>query len=60
MLFADSYKEISYDSVGYYKERDSRFVGYCYLVKTKKEIKEKLELVKKKENPLTITVLLMC
>jgi len=49
MLFANSYKEIAYDSVGYYKERGSRFVGYCYLVKTKKEIKKKIELVKKKE-----------
>ena len=45
MLFANSYKEIAYDSVGYYKERGSRFVGYCYLVKTKKEIKKKIELL---------------
>tara|TARA_B100001758_G_C18384020_1_gene598931 strand:- start:1099 stop:1713 length:615 start_codon:yes stop_codon:yes gene_type:complete len=49
MLFEDTYKEIAKDSVGYYREKGSKFIGYCYLVKTKKEIKKKIEIIKKKE-----------
>ena len=49
MLFKDTYKEITKDSVGYYKEKGSRFVGYCYTVKTEKEVKQKIETIKKKE-----------
>ena len=49
MLFKNTYKEIVKDSVGYYKEKGSRFVGYCYIVKTEQEVKKKIEIIKKKE-----------
>ena len=49
MLFKNTYKEIIKDSVGYYKEKGSRFIGYCYTVKTEKEVKQKIETIKKKE-----------
>jgi len=49
VLFEDTYKEITAESIGYYRERGSKFVGYCYLVKTKKEIQQKIEIIKKKE-----------
>jgi len=49
VLFEDTYKEIIKDSVGYYKEKGSRFVGYCYIVKTEQEVKKKIEIIKKKE-----------
>lgn len=49
MLFENTYKEVESESVGFYREKNSKFVGYCYLVKTKEEVNEKLELVKKKE-----------
>ncbi len=49
MLFEDTYKEITAESVGYYSEKGSKFIGYCYLVKTKKEIQQKIEIIKKKE-----------
>ena len=48
MLFEDTYKEITAESVGYYSEKGSKFIGYCYLVKTKKEIQQKIEIIKKK------------
>ncbi len=50
MLFESQYKEIEHDSLGYYVERGSKFIGYCFIVKTKKEVKEKLEIIKKKES----------
>ena len=49
MLFKNTYKEIIKDSVGYYKEKGSRFIGYCYIVKTEQEVKKKIEIIKKKE-----------
>ena len=49
MLFKNTYKEIIKDSVGYYKEKGSRFIGYCYMVKTEQEVKKKIEIIKKKE-----------
>ena len=49
MLFKKTYKEIIKDSVGYYKEKGSRFIGYCYIVKTEQEVKKKIEKIKKKE-----------
>ena len=48
MLFKNTYKEIVKDSVGYYKEKGSRFIGYCYIVKTEQEVKKKIEIIKKK------------
>jgi len=49
VLFKNTYKEIIKDSVGYYKEKGSRFIGYCYIVKTEQEVKKKIEIIKKKE-----------
>ncbi len=49
MLFQETYQEIEHNSIGYYKENGSKFIGYCYLVKNKKEIKENLDIIKKKE-----------
>ena len=48
-LFDDSYNEIQSISTGLYKERGSKFIAYLYPVYTKKEIEEKLRIVKKKE-----------
>ena len=48
MLFKNTYKEIIKDSVGYYKEKGSRFIGYCYIVKTEQEVKKNIEIIKKK------------
>ena len=49
MLFEDTYKEIEHDSIGLYKEKGSKFIGYCYLVKNKNQVIEKLNSLKKKE-----------
>ncbi len=49
MLFEDTYKEIKHDSIGLYKERGSKFIAYCYLVKNKHQVLEKLNTLKKKE-----------
>jgi len=49
VLFENTYMEVKSDSIGYYTEKGSRFIGYCFMVKTKKEVKEKLEIIKKKE-----------
>ncbi len=49
MLFEDTYKEIEHDSIGLYKEKGSKFIGYCYSVKNKNQVIEKLNSLKKKE-----------
>lgn len=49
MLFKNTYREIINDSIGYYKEKESKFIGYCYKVKTKKDVEQKLEIIKKRE-----------
>lgn len=49
MLFLEKYKEIKTESKGFYSEKGSRFVGYCFLVKNKKEVVTKLTALKKIE-----------
>ena len=49
MLFNETYREIEFDTIGLYKERGSKFIAYCLLVKNKKEVAEKLNRIKKKE-----------
>ena len=49
-MLNDIYKEIKNSSTGNYKEKGSKFISYCYPVHSKKEIKEKIEAVKKIEH----------
>ncbi len=49
MLFNETYREIEFDTIGLYKERGSKFIAYCLLVKNKKEVTEQLNRIKKKE-----------
>ena len=49
-MLNDIYKEIKTSSKGTYKEKGSKFISYCYPVHSKKEIKEKIEAVKKIEH----------
>lgn len=47
----DSYKTIKQDSkVGLFKDRGSKFYGYAFPVTNEEEIKDKIELLKKKHN----------
>ena len=47
MLFDDTYKEITKESIGIYKERDSKFIAYAFYIEAEVDIKIKLEHVKK-------------
>ena len=49
MLFLEKYNEIKADSKGYYTEKKSKFIGYCFLVKSKKDVIAKLNNLKKRE-----------
>lgn len=49
MLFLEKYNEIKADSKGYYTEKKSRFIGYCFLVNSKKDVIAKLNNLKKRE-----------
>ena len=49
MLFLENYNEIKTESKGYYTEKRSRFIGYCFLVKSKKDVVAKLNNLKKIE-----------
>ena len=49
MLFDDTYKQIKSDSIAIYRERGSKFIAYAYIVNSKKQIKEKLDFIKKSE-----------
>ena len=49
MLFDDTYKELEFNSIGFYKEKGSKFFAYSYLVYNESDIKKKLEQVKKTE-----------
>jgi uncharacterized YigZ family protein len=49
VLFLEKYNEITADSKGYYTEKKSRFIGYCFLVKSKKDVITKLNNLKKRE-----------
>jgi uncharacterized YigZ family protein len=47
MLFSDTYKTITSESSGLFKDRGSRFIAIAVPVKTQEEIKEKLEALRK-------------
>lgn len=47
MLFDKTYKEIADKKTAIYKERGSKFIGYCFLIKSESIIKNKLEEVRK-------------
>ena len=46
----DTYKEIKSETKGIYKEKGSKFIAYCYPVYSQKDIKEKIEHIKKIEH----------
>ena len=48
-MFNDTYKEVKDHTTGVYKEKGSKFIAYSYPVYSEKEIKEKLEKVRKIE-----------
>jgi uncharacterized YigZ family protein len=48
MLFDDIYHMIAAPAEGLYKEKGSKFIGLAYPVKSEEEIRETLEMVKKK------------
>ncbi|HNX66180.1 MAG TPA: YigZ family protein [Bacteroidales bacterium] len=47
MLFGDTYKTITSESSGLFKDRGSRFIAIAVPVKTQEEIKSKLEALRK-------------
>ncbi len=47
MLFKDTYKTIESPAQGIYKEKGSKFLSYCYPVKTGTEVKQHIESLKK-------------
>lgn len=47
MLFEEEYHTIEKESTGEYRDRGSKFIGFCYPVKTESEIKELLKKIKK-------------
>ena len=50
MMFEDTYKEVQNPSSGTYKEKGSKFISYSYPVYTEKDIKDRIEEVKKIEH----------
>ena len=46
----NSYNEIENPSSGFYKEKGSKFIAYCYPIYSKEEAKEKIKEVKKIEH----------
>ena len=49
-MFEEIYKEVQNPSSGTYKEKGSKFISYSYPVYTEKDIKDKIEEVKKIEH----------
>jgi uncharacterized YigZ family protein len=47
MLFSDTYKTITSESKGLFKDRGSRFIAFAIPVSSQEEIKTRLELLKK-------------
>ena len=47
MLFEDTYKTIEVPSQGIYKEKGSKFLSFCFPVKTEIEVKQHLEDLRK-------------
>ena len=48
-MFDDTYKEVKNHTTGIYKEKGSKFIAYSYPVYSEREVKERLEEVKKLE-----------
>ena len=49
-MFIDTYKEINNPTTGLYKEKGSKFISYLFPVYSEKDVKEKLEKIKKIEH----------
>lgn len=49
MLFSDKYKEIIANVSSVYKQKGSKFIAYAFPVFSKKEVKERIEYIKKLE-----------
>ena len=49
MLFSDTYKEIKTNTKGLYKEKGSKFISYTFAVHNEKDIKSRIQEVKKNE-----------
>ncbi len=47
MLFEEEYHTIEKESTGEYRDRGSKFIGFCFPVKTESEVKELLKKIKK-------------
>ena len=45
-----SYKEIECPSIGFYKEKGSKFIAYSYPIYSRKEVRKRLQEVKKLEH----------
>ena len=50
MLFEDTYNTIISTSAGEYKDRGSRFIAYSIPVKSETDVKEQLELIRKRHH----------
>jgi len=48
-MLNDTYKEVKDHSIGVYKEKGSKFIAYSYPVFSEREVKEKIEKVRKIE-----------
>lgn len=50
MLFDDTYRTIESPSEGIFRDRGSRFIGYCYPVKSQEEIQALLQELRKEHH----------
>jgi uncharacterized YigZ family protein len=50
MLFEDTYNTINSTTAGEFKDRGSRFIAYSVPVKSETDVKEQLELIRKKHH----------
>ena len=48
MLFEDTYKEITSETQGFFKDKGSKFYAHAYLVRSESEVKQHLEELRKK------------
>ncbi len=49
MLFTNNYKVVQKKSKGYYLEKNSKFISYCFIISSEFEVKERIKEIKKKE-----------
>lgn len=47
MLFSNTYRELNSSSSGVYKEKGSKFISYAFPVYSEKEVKKKIDEIKK-------------